>query len=184
MGEPGVLQSLRLHSQTRLSDWTRTTWVYGSHLKLFLEKKKKNLQVAANDFSPQPSIPKQLVFSIFERSPEIRNLMLRHLVSVCIIQSVCVCVCVFNGVLLQFNVFAFNWSCSVLRYWGGATSNTCLFTRPVTPPRSCGRGGGENDSRGRVIRLVQQDIFLVSGFKLRTGTLNHRVRICKTLSHQ
>ena len=56
-------------------------------------KKKKNLQVAANDFSPQPSIPKQLVFSIFERSPEIRNLILRHLVSSCITESMCVCVC-------------------------------------------------------------------------------------------
>ena len=152
MGEPGVLQSLRLQRQTRLSDWTRTTWVYDSHLKLFLEK-KKNLQVAANDFSPQPSIPKQLVFSIFERSPEIRNLILRHLVSICITESMCVCV--FNGVLLQFNVFVINWSCIVLRYWSGAASNTCLFTGPVNPPRSCGRGGGENDSRGRVIRLVQ-----------------------------
>ena len=95
MGEPGVLQSLRLQSQTRLSDWTRTTWVYDSHLKLFLEKKK--LTSGSTWLFPQPSIPKQLVFSIFERSPEIRNLMLRHLVSICITESVCV---FFNGVLL------------------------------------------------------------------------------------
>ena len=58
----------------------------------------------------------------------------------------------------------------------------CLFTGPVIPPRSCGRGGGENDSRGKVIRLVQQDIFLVSGFRLKTGTLTHRVKIGNILS--